>query len=376
MSEVAKRIEIKSGRSKVWLYFGHLIVNNVKINDNLVHCNECLKNDESYNCPQNTTISNLKYHLRKRHNIELTEVSDAEKKLTNLQTKKLSSLPTSQRKGLLARRTALWMCRSLRPAQMFKDNAFLDWAVSNGGVERKEDFPSVSYITGSAMNDIYVCLKEKLIQSLMRAPPVINVMLDMWTDNYTKIPYINVSIQFLGNDFDFQTFRLSTQLFDHPHTAQKVASMLTSILTNFQFDDRKFFLSGDGGRNVVASPQYLDNCLGYFKCIAYSFHTILTADWSKMEDYENVSEVLRKIKRTHSKLVYKTKDLRKAYEDLQRLDVIKYLEEWEEGLTEAIQADECIKMSFAEEQVFPFITLLNHLSAVVMRIKRATLTLM
>lgn len=69
-----------------------------------------------------------------------------------------------------------------------------------------------------------------------------------------------------------------------------------------------------------------------------------------MDCYKVIETVLKKIKKIHGKLAYKSTELKAEYENTQREDINNYLREWEESLTAAIQADEEICLGFQEIQ--------------------------
>ena len=102
------------------------------------------------------------YHLRRAHDIELVDSSEAGKRLKHLFDPRHSPATDAEKKSLLGRRTGMWMCRDLRPASLFGCDGFLDWAMQNRVVKEKKDFPSPSCIAGSALNDIYIILVEQL----------------------------------------------------------------------------------------------------------------------------------------------------------------------------------------------------------------------
>lgn len=347
---VNKRIQPRSGRSKAWKYFGDLFVNEVKIDDHLVYCVPCLTVNKNTHYKENTTTSALMYHLRHEHDIELVELNESQRRIQNLLDPKYDPLTSAEKKTLLGRRSGLWMCRDLRPASMFACDGFLDWAVQNKIVKSKDEFPSPNCISGSALSDVYLVVREKLNQKLKKAPQVITIMLDMWTDAYAKVPYINISIQFFSHDFKLEIYQLCTKRFDHPHTAINLANILSVTLAEFELDQKKFYLTGDGGANCVACPRYLPNCISYIKCLAHCLHLLLTSDMFKVDAYKEIEGVLKKIKRTHGKLAYKSTELKTAYENAQREDIITYLQEWENHLTSIIQADEEIAVGFDEIQ--------------------------
>lgn len=345
---VLEQIKARSGRSKVWKYFGDKFVNDVKINDQLLHCILCSNDNKSLHYKENTSTSTLMYHLRHEHEIELVELNESQRRIQHIFDAKYDPVSPADKKSLLGRRCGLWMSRDLRPASMFSCEGFVDWAVQNKIVKSKSEFPTPSCIAGSALNDIYLAINDKLKQKLKESPSTIIVMLDMWTDAYAKVPYINISIQFLNLDFKFQAYQICTKRFDHPHTAKNLAEILMTTLAEFELDEKDFYLTGDGGANCVAAERFLSRCLAYIKCIAHCLHLLLTADMSKISCYKEIEHVLKKIKRTHGKLAYKTTELKAAYENTQREDVLHYLNEWEDSLTAVLQADEEISVGFED----------------------------
>lgn len=349
-SSFTQQIKARSGRSRVWKYFGDKFVDDVKIDDDLVHCILCSNVYKSVHYKENTSTSTLMYHLRHEHEIELIDLCESQRRIQHIFDPNYNPASPSEKKSILGRRCGLWMSRDLRPASMFSCEGFLDWSIQNKIVKSKSEFPSPSCIAGSALNDIYMAVNDKLKQKLQSSPSTIIVMLDMWTDAFAKVPYINISVQFLSLDFNLQVYQICTKRFDHPHTAKNLAEMLMTTLSEFELDSKDFYLTGDGGANCVAAKNFLPRCLAYIKCIAHCLHLLLTADMLKLSCYKNVENVLKKIKRTHGKLAYKTTELKAAYESAQREDVINYLKEWEDSLTEGLQADEEISVGFPDFQ--------------------------
>lgn len=124
-----------------------------------------------------------------------------------------------------------------QPASLFSCDGFLDWTIQNKVVNSRDQFPSPSCISGSALNDVYLAVHNKLKQKLLEAPSVIVIMLDMWIDAYAKVPYINISIQYFSIDFQLKVYQICTKRFDHPHTAKNLAEILTTTLAEFELDN-------------------------------------------------------------------------------------------------------------------------------------------
>lgn len=339
-----QNIEINTsrGKSKVWLYFGSKHENGIKVEDDCLHCVICFRNGKKTAYKDKNSTSTLMYHLRSAHDMELAELSQAEKNVKSLRDPNNIPASTAEKKALLGRRTGIWSCVDLRSARSFATEGFLEWAIQNRVISSTDEFPTAQTIAGSALNDVFIIVLDKLKHILQNAPKVIIVLVDMWTDAYAKVPYINLSVQFIDSNFRFHCYKIFTERFDHPHTSARIAEKITKILKEVDLDDRNFFLTGDAAFACVGAARFLNKCLGYMKCVAHSLHNLLTSDAKKSPDYDEIEQVLFKIKRTHGKIVYKTTELKELYEAIQREDVLNYLSEWEGGLTEAMEADEHI----------------------------------
>lgn len=86
----------------------------------------------------------------------------------------------------------------------------------------------------------------------------------------------------------------------------------------------------------------MKNCLGHVGCIAHGIHLLLTTDISKGDAADKVNEVLRKVKQAHGKLAYKNPELKKLHQEGECERIKEYLRQWEEELTEVMDASENI----------------------------------
>lgn len=348
--DAVMQIKSRGGRSKVWNYFGSLYANDTKIDDDLLHCIPCASQNKQTHYKSGSSTSAFIYHLRKEHEISINDLSECERRTENIFNPKYVPATEADRKSVLGRRTGLWMCIDARPAALYGSEGFLQWCLQTKVIAKKEDFPTPRCITTTALNDVYAACKLKVNLRLQTAPAVISVMIDMWTDAYAKVPYINLNVQFLTQKWELVTIGLCTKRFDHPHTAVNISKIVMTTLADFNLANRKFFLTGDGGANVVASHRLMPNCISYIKCLAHCLHLLLSSDLLRIESHKTVDVVMKKIKRTHGKLAYRTTELKNAYREAQREDVNNYLAEWEESLTEQIQANEEIAIGFEEFQ--------------------------
>lgn len=164
MSEAANiTIQLKEGqKSKVCQYFGVKFVNGIQVKDDCVHCVICFNNGKKTSYKDCSAITTLMYHLRTAHNVELLELSEADKRVRNLQDPKYRPTSSAEKKTLLGRRTGIWMSVDLKSAQSFASEGFLNWAVQNRVIDCKEDFPTPQTIAGSALNDVFVTVLDKI----------------------------------------------------------------------------------------------------------------------------------------------------------------------------------------------------------------------
>lgn len=128
----------------------------------------------SYSIGTSTTV--LSKHLLNAHGIEVkTEREEAkQKKLTDIfisvnGPKASTSQTTSQSKDarfILGRRMSLWLCKDLLPFKLVENRGFRDlWNSLSFDVA----LPSRQTVSVSALDDMYICMKNELIDRLKKS---------------------------------------------------------------------------------------------------------------------------------------------------------------------------------------------------------------
>lgn len=114
-----------------------------------------------------TSATVLMQHLAHEHRISISsERSDQkQKKLTELFVeKKKDGEKKLDEKFVFSRRILVWLCRDLLPFNVVEKVGFLDFFSSLN--RKKSDIPSRTTISNMALDDMYTCLKTKLIGHL------------------------------------------------------------------------------------------------------------------------------------------------------------------------------------------------------------------
>lgn len=114
-----------------------------------------------------TSATVLLQHLSHEHRIQISteRTMEKQKKLTDLFVeKKKEGSSNLNEKFVFSRRLLLWLCRDLLPFQVVEKVGFLDFVQALN--RKKSDIPSRATISNMALDDMYICLKTKLIQHL------------------------------------------------------------------------------------------------------------------------------------------------------------------------------------------------------------------
>lgn len=283
-----------------------------------------------------TTLSN---HLRVEHQIESLNPKTAAKRTSNI-TKISHEIETAaERKSTLARRLALMVVTDLLPFSIVNGAGFRAFAFQEQIVADINELPVDRTLANSALNDLFVICQEAVKQKLKTSPSVISLQLDMSTSTNGNIPLITIVVAFIDDNFTLQSFSLSTEFFERPHTGDAIAKMVHNKLAENDLSEKKIFMSGDHGKNVKKSFEKIQNTLTYFDCIGHSIHLDLMIDIKKHNDWKLAEPVMIKIRKAHGKLCYQLYKLKDLYDSSQRTDLINYLKECEESI-EAYKADE------------------------------------
>lgn len=114
-----------------------------------------------------TSATVLMQHLSHIHRTDITTERNVEKqrKLTDLFIEKKNNAVTNvNEKFVFTRRLLVWLCRDLLPFSVVEKVGFLDFFQSLN--RKKTDIPSRATISNMALDDMYKCLKSKLLEHL------------------------------------------------------------------------------------------------------------------------------------------------------------------------------------------------------------------
>lgn len=225
--------------NSIWSYFGKLYLNeSPAVDDDGRYCSLC---ENRYSNTTSATV--LMRHLLNVHQIDLKAT---QKNVSDICNSTFKPSTAVEKKHLLGRRLALLMCRDSLPASHLTTPAFRDLLEQvSGGELKSEDFPSAQKINGSALDEIYAATRGPFLEELKKAPEVITVTSENWTDASANVAYVNVGVQFIDSESTLHQYHLSTEVFERPHNAKRQAERIEEILQEAGLGSRLFWFMGD-----------------------------------------------------------------------------------------------------------------------------------
>ncbi|XP_046806260.1 uncharacterized protein LOC124419746 [Lucilia cuprina] len=300
---------------------------------------------------QVTSTSNLLTHLRNVHDIELkSKNSEASLKKTNEALS--SSSKDKDTKFVNGRRVAEMCCVDLQAFNVVERKGFLKYmALVKPGLE----FPTSRTIATTALQDVYNVYMSTVKDVLKSAPTKIALVLDLWTDNFKKLSYVNIKVHYCVN-FKITTASLTTEHFAHPHTGSRIADCITSTVKSFNLESREIHAVSDGGANIIAGLR-MSKMLRY-ECMAHSLHRFIVHDVLDNPEFNEIKAVVKKLKATYTKLSYCSEDLMAIQKAHLQDGIIEILLQ-SNDIAESLQLEEEFGVSLEEEMDLPEETLQN-----------------
>lgn len=128
-------------------------------------------------------------HLSHEHRINIsTERNEIkQRKLTDLFIEKKNNTKaatTIDEKFVFTRRILVWLCRDLLPFQLVEKTGFVDFF--NSMNRKKADIPTRQTLSNMALDDMYKCLKSKLLSHLKDTQGNIYLCTDFQRDILSK----------------------------------------------------------------------------------------------------------------------------------------------------------------------------------------------
>ena len=113
---------------------------------------------------------------------------------------------------------------------------------------------------------LYLQEKEKIETSIANAE-YCSFTTDLWTAKYQNRSYISLSIHFIDNVWELQSYCLETREVSVDHTAENIASELKELLSDWKVKERVCGFTTDNAANISNAMERLDvlnfPCLGH-----------------------------------------------------------------------------------------------------------------
>ena len=129
------------------------------------------------------------------------------------------------------------------------------------------------------------------------------VTLDLWTDDYKHMSYIDVHAFWIDQSVEMKHRILAICHFGSKrHTAGNIALTVQKILSEYEIDASNVAITTDHGTNVVSAFRMgLLNSSARLDCMAHWLHTCFTTIWSRacsaqpeLLEYDNHASALAK----------------------------------------------------------------------------------
>lgn len=347
--ENAKVAVQDTGKSECWKYFGHLYIKNKLILEQFKFCKLCLEKEDmalkrlvssnffNLNCiliilfisfSKTTSTTNYNAHLRITHNIDFKAIN------YNKQFEKtrsaLNPSCSKQDKFVTARQIAEMCCWDLESFNIVERPGFQKLLKS---LNPRVNLPSNRTIATTALEDVYNVYKTKVMGLISESPKNVTLVLDMWSDKFKRLSYINIKIHFC-DDFKLKVISLKTEIFPRPHTGVAVAEKISVSLAEFNLLEKNICAVTDGGKNIISALNIKN--ISRYGCCAHALHRFLSHDVLNNDEFTHINEITTKLKNIFRSLMYSADEIKKL-QNLEEQD--KLLEELE-IIVNAMECDE------------------------------------
>lgn len=271
--------------------------------------------------------------------------------VNSIQNQKSNKAGKSQ--FMFARQVSLWFCRDLVPLNTVEKTGFNDfWKYLNTSF----DLPSRSTIAIGALDDLYICCKNKLIERLANTASHATITFDSWTDNHKRISYVTYTYHFVEN-WKMKTAVLKTASFPHPHTADRIKDDYDDTLAEFNVVNKNLTVVTDGARAMKKTAELLN--VYRFYCLGHIVHLLIRADLLKHDAMQPLRDLILKMRQIHKKLMYKHEELRDMSDEFMQQKILLLIEEHREMGTYSM-GDFYVKHCFIDVYRSCVLLLLSH----------------
>lgn len=236
---------------------------------------------------------------------------------------------------IMNRRFCIWLCRDLLPMKLVENRGFKDfWSYTKDGSIRKT--PSRSTVSREALDDVFQCLKNRLIDCVSQSPKNGTIAFDGWMDRFHKHSYITYTYHYMDtNDWTMKNVVLKTTRFDHPHTGESLKQHYLEVAKEFGIDGKMLIAVTDGGSNVVKCLELLN--VQRIGCVAHSCNRLIVHDLMQNSLMSHLKPILSKLKSAQRKLSFKHQILKEKFDNDHQMKLLSMLDD----LSIAYEATRC-----------------------------------
>lgn len=270
-----KRFDAKEKKSEIWSCFC-LVVNTDGKSQNFVQCEKCkllFKYESS-----KTGTSHLKRHKC------YDKLDDSQRKISEFSQIKQPVVFSAKIKEQLIKDSIFFCSKDIRPFEIIKGLGFkklcqslIQIGAQYGNIKVDDILPHPTTISRHLI-ETAECIRQKLLPEISAVMElgICAATTDMWTDDYKKIPYITLTIQFIDNRWVLNTKVLFTCSFpnEDKKTGDNIRRELIKRFSNFGLDInlfKKLNFVTDQGANIVSALSRYER----FNCSAHLFNTVL-----------------------------------------------------------------------------------------------------
>lgn len=225
------------------------------------------------------------------------------------------------------RQLVVWICRDLLPYNTVCRPGFQEFWGQNSTGNMK--LPSRTTISFKALDDVYTCVKNKLIERLEAAPDHGTMTTDMWTDKFKKTSYITYTYHYMSNSWQMQSVVLEVAKFEHPHTGKRIEQNFKNLLSEFHLTAKSITVVTDGESSIAKACRDLK--LNRLHCIAHCIHLLLCKDLLKNAISDCIVKLLDKLRKINTALIYRHEELKKYYDEQQQKQLFNAVTEFAEA---------------------------------------------
>lgn len=213
------------------------------------------------------------------------------------------------------------------PFSIVSNNGFQDFWKSVNSDKCLSKLPTTATIRCEALNDVYKCIKEKVIRVLNDSPDNANMTFDAWTDNHKKLSYITYTYHFVDKEWNIRSTVLKTSYFPHPHKATDLVKNFKEMKKEFGIESKRITAVTDGGSNIIKCTELLG--IERMGCVGHSCNRLIQHDLLQCGDIEikKLKDVIIKIKKLQRALTYKFEELKRIHETDQHSQILFMIEE-------------------------------------------------